>query len=88
MNYSWYTEPSNINSPDLIHQILAYGKLEEILNLRKKEGREKLSQLFLSHPKNVYSAPSLHFIKKFILGIDGQLDEKKYLKNAPRYIRQ
>jgi len=88
MNYSWYTEPSNINSADTIHQILAYGKLEEVLSLRKKEGREKLCQVFLTHPKKVYSPSSLYFIKKFILGIDEQLDEKKYLKNAPRYIRQ
>ena len=85
MNYSWYTEPSNINSSDTIHQILAYGKLEEILNLRKKEGREKLNQLFLTHPKKVYSSSSFYFIKKFILGIDGQLDDQKYLKNSPRY---
>jgi hypothetical protein len=87
MNYSWYSQTNDPNSSDAVQQILAYGNLDEILSLRKKMGREKLRQVFIEHPKKVYSASSLHFIQKFILHIDKPFDEQQYLKNTPRYIR-
>lgn len=86
MNNSWYTEASDINSPDTIHQIFAYGTLDEIIALRKKLGVKKLTELFLNYPKKVYIKSSLSFIINFILQINFPVDEQKYLKDTPRSI--
>jgi hypothetical protein len=87
MNYSWYSQSPTPTSPDSIQQILAFGNLDAILNLKKEISKEKLSQVFLDHPKKIYTKPSLNFIQKFILHIDSQINELQYLKNAPRSTR-
>ena len=87
MNRSWYTDKANVASPDAIHQILAYGTLDDIKSLRNTLGENRLKELFLSYPKKVYGKDSLNFIKNFILKISNSIDEQKYLKNTPRSIR-
>lgn len=87
MNYSWYSQVSDQISADKVQQALAYGSLDEIMLLKKEIGEEKLSQIFLNHPKKLYSKSSLNFIQKFILHLDNQINEVQYLKDAPRNIR-
>lgn len=86
-SYSWYNMNSSLDSPDFIHQILAFGTLEDILDLRKKLGLKKLREVFLEQPKKVYTKSGLNFISKFILGITSSFDEARLLKNAPRNTR-
>lgn len=86
MKSVWYSNKADINSPDAIHQILMYGNLKEIKSLKKTLGEKKVKELFLSHPKKVYTAPALNFIKNFVLNIQTPIDEQKYLKTTPRYI--
>ena len=87
MNRSWYANATDFTSPDAIHQILAFGTLEEIRFLKKTIGGARLKELFLRYPKKVYTLGSLNFIKKFILNISNSIDEQKYLKSSPRSIR-
>ena len=88
MNYSWYSNSSDSNSPDNMHQILAYGSLQDILSTRKNVGQEQLAKIFLEHPKKVYTQASFNFIRKFVLGLDREIDSERYLKDAPRYTGQ
>ena len=85
--YSWYTNETKSASPDSIHQTLAYGTLHEIKSLKKTLGEDTIKNLFIAHPKKVYSASGLNFIKKFILHLSTSFDEQKYLKSTPRYTR-
>lgn len=88
MNYSkytWYTNTSNINSPDTIHQVLAFGTLKDIWSLKKEVGENRVKELFIQYPKKVYTSSSLNFIKNFVLKINSQINEQNYLKHTPRY---
>ncbi len=88
INYTWYSRNENLYSPDSIHQILAYGTLSDIRQLKKALGKTYLQKIFLAHPKKLYTPSSLNFIKNFILNITTKLDEQKYLKNTRRSTRQ
>ena len=87
MNRSWYIENVDKGSPDSVHQILAFGTIEDIKSLKKSLSEVKIRELFLRYPKKVYNSPSLNFIKSFILHIDKPIDEQKYLEYTPRNIR-
>lgn len=86
MNRTWYSKAAGKNSPDAVHQILAFGTLEDIRSLKKTVGEEKVKKLFIGYPKKVYTERSLNFIKNFILRIKSPLDEQKYIKYTPRHI--
>lgn len=87
-NRIWYSQNVNIGSPDLIHQTLMFGTLEEIQVLKKTLGETKLKELFLKFPKKIYTAPAFNFIKNYILHLGvTSIDEQKYLKFTPRNIR-
>ncbi len=85
MNRTWYSKTVNKNSPDSIHQVLAFGTLEDIRSLKATTGEEKIKELFINFPKKVYTPPNLNFIKNFILHINSAIDEQKYLKYTPRH---
>ena len=87
MNLSWYTNTADEKSPDVVHQTLAFGTLDDIRSLKKKLGEQKIKELFLHYPKKVYTASTLNFVKNFILGISDSIDEQKYLKHTPRSTR-
>lgn len=85
MKQTWYSTTQDTQSPDAIHQILAYGTLDEIRLLKKAIGEETIKKLFLGFPKKIYTSSALYFIKHFILHITNPIDEQKYLRNAPRH---
>ena len=85
-NYSWYTNKPTKKSPDNIHQILAFGSIKDILNIKKTLGENTLANIFLQKPKKVYSNSTFNFITKFILHIKN-IDEQKYLKSTSRHTR-
>lgn len=84
--YTWYSTKSDINSPDTIHNILAFGTLKDIDELKRIQGEEMLKSMFLQHPKKIYYPSVLNFISKFILHISQPIDENRYLKTTPRNI--
>lgn len=84
MNRSWYTNTIDKRSPDTVHQILAFGTLDDIRSLKKIVGVGTLRELFLSYPKKVYTQAALEFVKNYILHITSPIDEAKYLKFTPR----
>lgn len=83
----WYSSQADIKSPDTIHQILMFGKLSDILSLKKTLGEKIIKKLFLSHPKKIYTNTTLNFVKNFILKIKPSIDEQKYLKDTFRTAR-
>ncbi len=83
----WYTNNPKLESADSVHQILMFGTLKEIKSLKKQIGDKTVVKLFVDHPKKVYNAAALNFIKNFILGISTSIDEQKYLKYTSRPTR-
>lgn len=83
----WYAPSIPTKSVDTIHQVLMHGTLEEIKALKKELGEKIIKEFFLNHPKKIYTAPALNFIKNFILKLSTPIDEQQYLKNTPRHIR-
>lgn len=84
MTRLWYTNKDNVQ--DTIHHTLALGTLEEIRSLKKEMGEDTIRDIFLRYPQKLYIAPTLNFIKKFILHIHDSIDDKRYLKHTLRYI--
>lgn len=87
MKRLWYAPVVDKNSPDTIHQILAFGTLSDIKLLKKAVGIKRMRDFFIHYPKKVYTLPSLNFVKNFILKLHKSIDDQKYLKNTPRNIR-
>jgi len=65
----------------IIHQVLAYGSLEDIGMLFKIYPGDEVKNIFLNYPKNTYTRPVFLFIKNFLLKINEELVEEKYVKN-------
>jgi len=86
-NYTWYTNKNTVGTPDAIHQILAYGRLEDIRDLEKNLGLEKIRNIFIMRPKKIYTQSGLNFISEFILHISSPLNKNEYLKTTPRFTR-
>lgn len=84
--YTWHTDKPDLYSPGTIHQILAYGNLGAIEDIKKKLGKEKIKEVFLQRPQKVYTPSALNFIAIFILHISHPIDDTRYLKTTPRYI--
>lgn len=82
----WYSKNVDVSTPDFVHQTLMHETLEEIKELQEKIGQEKVRELFVRHPKKIYTNAAFNFIKNFILHISLPIDEQKYLKHTSRYI--
>ncbi len=69
------------NKVYIIHQVLAYGTLEEIRWLFKVYGQRTMRNIFLRYPQNIYSPPVLYLVKNIILGLKNIIISKKqYVK--------
>lgn len=84
--YLWYKKTADLDSPDTVHNVLSYGNLSAITEIKKSLGEEKLKEIFLKSPQKVYSPSGLNFITKFVLHITETINESRYLKTTPRYI--
>lgn len=85
-NYSWYSDSHSSDAPDHIHQVFAYGTLDDIRKMKDRLGTAKLREYFIKYPKKVYRQAALNFIKKYILEIRSHIDDDRYLKDTPRNI--
>lgn len=72
----------------IIHQIFAYGTLEEILWLFKTYPKKTLVKVFTAVSYKDYLASRFNFIKNYLLGLKKlNINEDHYVKNTPRDIR-
>ncbi len=88
----WSKDINHIDSDKdktyIIHQLFAYGRLEDILWLFKTYPSRVLVRIFTTIPYKDYTAPRFYFVKNYLLGLgDRNLNERLYVKNTPRDIR-
>lgn len=83
-NYTWYNKKLNLDLPETVHQVLIYGGLDDIKELKSRIGEAKIREIFARFPYKGYTPADFNFIKKFILKIEDPLDAKRYLQTTPR----
>src|SRR5690242_14785677 len=72
----------------IIHQILAYGSLEEWQWLYKAYSKKVITDVFVKYPYKDYRDARFVFVKNFLLHLEKKnLDERHYVKNIPRDLR-
>lgn len=70
----------------IIHQILAYGTLDDLRWLFSTYGKEVIQEVFARQPMKIYTASSLHF-SALLLGLRSeQVPQYRYDKSLPRHI--
>ena len=66
----------------IIHQVLAYGTLEQIKWLFNVYGRQEVKETFSNEPTRVYDQPSFIFVKNVVLDLENaSLDKKRYVQS-------
>lgn len=69
----------------IIPQILAYGSWNDYLWLFKTYGREEVKRVFVTYPgKEYHNREAFNFIKRNILEINEEMDERFYSREYPR----
>src|SRR3989339_540614 len=67
----------------IIHQVLSYGKINQIKYLFKIYKPREIIDVFVNHPKRIYSPAVFNFIKNFILNFkEKDLSANKYVKTS------
>lgn len=70
----------------IIHQIFAYGSLEEIHWVFQNYPAKEIVKVFQEYFKD-YRRERFYFVKNILLGLDDwKPDERYYVKNTPRII--
>lgn len=69
----------------IVHQILAYGRWEDIKWLFKAYEKNKIKDVFVKHPSKDYYPAGFNFVSKILLGV-GDVNFQKYDRFAPRVI--
>ena len=81
----WSKDIENIDSCEdrvyIIHQVLAYGDMDEIKWLFTVYLEDEIKNTFISHPSRIYTRPIYFFIKDFVLNIKEDINENDYVKN-------
>ena len=68
------------NKEYIIHQVLMFGKLEDIQWLFNTYSRDQIEKVFLTKPHKVYTKPALNFINKIVLKLnENDLPIEKYV---------
>lgn len=65
----------------VVNQTLMFGNLAEISELIKRYGKNEVREIFLKQPLKVYSRSGVNFVSKMILGVKGDVDYSRYVKN-------
>lgn len=69
----------------IIHQIFAYGRMEDILWVFKTYPKREIIKTFTSIPYKDYRAGRFNFVKNYLLDLKNyKLDDRYYVKNIPR----
>jgi len=80
----WSVDVKNLDLKEdknyIIHQILMYGDLKEIVWLFKVYSKEEVKKVFEKAPMKIYNPQGFHFIKNIVLGLKKKpLSPKKYV---------
>lgn len=76
------------DKPYIIHQVLAYGSIDQWKWLIAQYSLDQIKNTFISNPYKDYRAPRYNLVTKYLLEIDNQtLNPARYVKNIPRDIR-
>src|SRR3989338_8947595 len=69
----------------IIHQVLVYGRMEQLQWLYSTYPREEIAETFIANPYKDYRNARFHFVKDTLLQLeDHKVNEKFYVKNIPR----
>lgn len=72
----------------IIHQILAFGRMEDIHWLFKNYSLKEICTVFLKFPYKNYRSQRFNFVRNFLLPFeDTPILDNKYVINTPRDIR-
>lgn len=71
----------------IIHQTLAYGRIEHIKWLFDMYSTNTIRNTFVTIPYKDYRTARFYLIKNHLLHIPDAMEEKRYVKNTPRDIR-
>lgn len=74
------------NKSYIIHQILAFGTLDDIRWLFKTYDRSTITDVFLRQPMKLYTPAAFHFSKLMLDITDAMAPSNRYDKTLPRYI--
>lgn len=67
----------------IVHQVLRYGKFEDIRWLLQAYGKDVVIEVFVTQPIKVYTAAVFNFIKNLVLGLkDTELPTKNYVSTV------
>ncbi|OGD62748.1 hypothetical protein A2160_04760 [Candidatus Beckwithbacteria bacterium RBG_13_42_9] len=73
----------------IVHQILSYGSLNQLRQLKKWYSLAELQEVFLREPQKVYTPAAFNFAKNYILKLEKEkVNRDFYDKTAPRRLRQ
>ncbi|OGK15033.1 hypothetical protein A2690_02890 [Candidatus Roizmanbacteria bacterium RIFCSPHIGHO2_01_FULL_39_12b] len=73
----------------IIHQIFAYGTLDQIKWLYGRYSKAILRDEFIHHPTRVYNRPVYYFIKNYILDLNKiKLNEDNYVTSISGPIKR
>ena len=70
------------NKVYIIHQILAFGNIESIKWLFRTYSSKEIKRVFLNHSCKIYRDSAFNFITKILLGINKNLNVKKYVVDS------
>ncbi len=80
------TLDTRTNRVYIIHQILAFGTMDDTRWLFRTYDQKTLREVFLNDPLKIYTRPAFHF-SKLLLGIDGEhVPVYRYDRSLPRRI--
>lgn len=66
----------------IINQVLMFGNLQEIKELKKEYGLGEVKRVFVEQPTRIYSKSGFNLVKNFILKVGIDLDMGRYIKNV------
>lgn len=72
----------NIDRTYIINQVLMFGTLDEINELKSEYGDDEVKRIFIENPINIYSKPAFNFIKNFVLKIKEDLNGGRYINSV------
>jgi hypothetical protein len=75
------------NKKYIIHQVLAYGTLKNLIWLFKTYKISEIKSIFIEYPEKDYTERTFNFVQKVVLNIPQKtIDKRYYVKNYPRVI--
>lgn len=72
----------------IIHQVLIYGRMEEINWLFKQYKKQEIKDVFLCQPYKSYPERTFYFIKNYLLDLKEDINKDAYVTSFFGSVRQ